>query len=182
MDVASGEGYGTNILASQAKSVIGVDVAADAVEHASSKYASDNLSFRLGPAQELPIESQSIDVVVSFETLEHIEGQHKFLSEIKRVLKPNGLLIMSTPDKNVFMADDHNHFHLKELDLEEFQDLIAQNFKHQALGLQKALAGSVIMEAWRFLVDPVGRRFPHLHCRAMPLILSPWRRMPNCPI
>ena len=145
LDVASGEGYGTNILASQAKSVIGVDVAADAVEHASSKYASDNLSFRLGPAQELPIESQSIDVVVSFETLEHIEGQHKFLSEIKRVLKPNGLLIMSTPDKNVFMADDHNHFHLKELDLEEFQDLIAQNFKHQALGLQKALAGSVIL-------------------------------------
>ena len=147
LDVASGEGYGSNILASSAKSVIGVDVAEDAVAHASAKYVSENLTFRLGMAQNLPVEDNSIDVVVSFETLEHIDEHEKFLSEIKRVLKPGGILVMSTPDKNVYMADEHNHFHLKELDRDEFRDLIAHRFQNQSMGFQKALAGSVILSA-----------------------------------
>ena len=65
LDVASGEGYGSNLLASSALTVIGVDVAEEAVAHAASKYIADNIEFRQGAAQKLPLDNASVDVVVS---------------------------------------------------------------------------------------------------------------------
>ncbi len=102
LDIASGEGYGSNLLAQAAKTVIGVDISTEAIDQAKAKYVRPNLRFLRGAADAIPLDSSSIDVVVSFETLEHHDKHEEMLSEIKRILRPNGLLIISTPDKRFY--------------------------------------------------------------------------------
>jgi ubiquinone/menaquinone biosynthesis C-methylase UbiE len=100
LDIASGEGYGAALLSQVASSVIGVDVADEAVEHAARNYIRDSLSFRKGDGSQLPISDSSVDVVVSFETIEHLYDHQRFLSEIRRVLRPGGLLILSCTNRH----------------------------------------------------------------------------------
>ena len=71
LDIASGEGYGSNLLSSSAKEVIGVDIDQEAVENAKQKYKKSNLNFKTGSADKIPVADNSIDVLVSFETIEH---------------------------------------------------------------------------------------------------------------
>src|ERR1051325_4300232 len=68
LDIASGEGYGSNLMSGAAKSVTGVDISAEAVAHANAKYNSPTLRFLQGSAAEIPLEDASVDVAVSFET------------------------------------------------------------------------------------------------------------------
>ena len=102
MDVASGEGYGSFLLGQAARSVVGVDVDQKAVDFANENYMSERVSFRRGDAVKLPIEDQSVDVVVSFETIEHFADQSGFVAEIDRVLRPDGLVIISSPDREIY--------------------------------------------------------------------------------
>lgn len=146
LDVASGEGYGSYILSKYATSVVGVDISQDAVKHASDKYKNNNLSYVLGSADALPLNANEFDVVVSFETIEHLIDHQAMLSEIKRVLKPGGILIISSPDKEKY-TDDTNHeneYHLKELYFDEFKKLIKDNFKNSFFYLQSFSIGSFI--------------------------------------
>ena len=94
LDAACGEGYGSSILSEKAKEVTGLDISAETVENANKKYEKDNLSFRAGSVESLPFEDDSFDVVISYETIEHVTGeiQESFLKEIRRVLKPAFLL------------------------------------------------------------------------------------------
>jgi lipopolysaccharide biosynthesis protein/ubiquinone/menaquinone biosynthesis C-methylase UbiE len=101
LDVAAGEGYGASLLATVARTVIGVDIAQDAVDHANRNYGNDRLSYRQGAATALPVDDQAVDVIVSFETLEHLTEHDRFLGEIRRVLRPGGVLIMSSPDREI---------------------------------------------------------------------------------
>ena len=71
LDIASGEGYGSAMLAQVARSVVGIDIDPEAVAHAQRTYARDNLGFREGSATAIPLADASIDLLVSFETLEH---------------------------------------------------------------------------------------------------------------
>src|SRR5262245_60715223 len=71
LDVASGEGYGAALLASAAKSVVGVDIDAGSVEHAKRTYGRPNLDFLVGRCEQIPLPEGSFDVVTSFETIEH---------------------------------------------------------------------------------------------------------------
>jgi 2-polyprenyl-3-methyl-5-hydroxy-6-metoxy-1,4-benzoquinol methylase len=138
LDLACGEGYGARILAAAAASVVGVDIDADVVRHASAKYGTANLEFVAGSITAVPIpDDQSFDVIVCFEAIEHIEHQEALLAEIKRLLKPDGVFVVSTPNKAIYhdKARDENPFHLKELYFEEFQALLARNFRNtQFLG------------------------------------------------
>ncbi|MBI1683293.1 glycoside hydrolase family 99-like domain-containing protein [Caulobacter hibisci] len=145
LDIASGEGYGTYMLSQVAALVIGVDIDPQAVAHASKTYASDNLSYRVGSVAKIPAENATFDVVVSFETLEHVVEHKEFLDEARRVLKPGGVLVMSTPNKTVYMHDEENHYHLLELTREEFVDFIQARFAKAVFADQKATAGSVIV-------------------------------------
>jgi O-antigen biosynthesis protein len=132
LDIACGEGYGSAILAKQALSVCGVDISSDAIRHATETYSDyKNLEFKKGSVEAIPYPDHRFDIVVSFETLEHLTAQDVMLKEIKRVLKPKGLLIISTPDKDIYGKIDggHNEFHLKELSVDEFKQLISSHFK-----------------------------------------------------
>jgi len=146
LDIASGEGYGSNILSRYAQSVIGVDLSNEAVVHAKNKYKCDNLQYIQGDAAKIPLEDESVDVVVSFETIEHHDKHTEMLVEIKRVLKSNGVLIMSSPDKYYFtdLPDFKNEFHVKELYYSEFRKLISSYFNRTFFFSQRTFGGSII--------------------------------------
>jgi len=135
LDIASGEGYGSAILAKSAHKVFGIDIDPEVVKHAREKYAGvANIEFLIGRAESIPLPDHSIDIVVSFETIEHLDQptQEKFLQEIKRLLKEDGKLVISTPDKANY-SDRYtytNKFHLKEFTSAEFLDFLKNYFEH----------------------------------------------------
>ena len=146
LDIASGEGFGSALLADVAKSVVGVDISPETIAHASQRYARSNLQFRQGSAAKIPIPSKSIDVVVSFETLEHLAQHSEMLAEIKRVLRAEGVLVISTPDKREYtdIPGQKNEYHVKELYRNEFEELIAKHFRHIEIAGQRIGYGSMI--------------------------------------
>jgi SAM-dependent methyltransferase len=151
LDVASGEGYGAALLSQVARSVIGVELDAASVEHAQSAYGRANLRFCVGDARSMPLAEHSIDVVVSIETLEHFAEHETFLDEIQRVLRPNGLLILSSPDRDFYYPPGAppNPYHVRELSSEELAATLSQRFKHLRLYGQRALMGSAIVPLQR---------------------------------
>lgn len=145
LDIASGEGYGSYIMAQKARSVIGVDISAEAVEHAIETYKKDNLSFRTGDAAQIPLPDASVDLVVSFETIEHHDRQEEMLDEIRRVLRPDGVLVISSPERSVNEdLNGHNPFHVRELYRHELEDLLARRFSHIAFLGQRTIFASMI--------------------------------------
>ena len=146
LDIACGEGYGSALIGRVAAQVTGVDIASDAVRHAAESYGTDNVSFALGECADIPVADGSVDVVVSFETLEHVAEQSKFLREIKRVLRPEGILVLSTPNTDVYkeILTEPNPFHVKELDQTEFRSILGENFANFRLFGQRSVVGSAI--------------------------------------
>ncbi len=128
LDVASGSGYGTSVLAQYASHVTGLDYDQGAVDYAKKHYAAKNISFVCGDAEKMPFPDSSFDAVVSFETLEHLPHQNDFLREVKRVLKPGGLFAVSTPNDDEFI--EGNVFHVHELDRAAFKALLKKYFKN----------------------------------------------------
>lgn len=128
LDIASGSGYGTKILAETAKYVYGVDVNTTAVNYSKKHYAAKNIEYIVGDGESIPLDDNSVDVVVTFETIEHIKDYKKFLDEVDRILKPDGLLLVSTPNDVEFA--EGNHFHLHEFTYEELKDLLSKHYKN----------------------------------------------------
>ena len=102
LDAACGEGYGTALLAETATSVTGVDVSAAAIAHARKRYQHANADFVESDCLSMPFEDGEFDCIVSFETLEHLEEQESLLAEFRRVLKADGFLLVSTPDRAIY--------------------------------------------------------------------------------
>jgi SAM-dependent methyltransferase len=146
LDIASGEGYGSSLLARVARRVIGVDIDPQSVRHATRHHARDNLEFRIGDATDIPVESSSIDLVVSFETLEHLVEQDRMLAEVRRVLMPGGVLIISTPDRRTYaeLPEYRNPYHLRELDQGEFSQLIDRHFRSSLILGQRVCHGTLL--------------------------------------
>jgi ubiquinone/menaquinone biosynthesis C-methylase UbiE len=147
VDLASGEGYGSNLLATVAKKVVGIDISNEAISHAKNKYSSDNLEFTVGSVEKIPVKSNSVDVFVSFETIEHHDKHEEMMLEIKRVLKKEGILIISSPDKLNYSekTNQKNQYHIKELYTNEFQELLSKHFKNIQLLFQKNIYASLIV-------------------------------------
>lgn len=146
LDVACGEGYGSSMLAEVAVAVTGVDISSEAVLHAEATYVKPNLTYLEGSATALPFADASFEVVVSFETIEHLAGQAEMVSELRRVLRPEGILIISSPNRPVYSEEsgEHNEFHVKELDFAEFDALLKVQFPAVRYLGQRMLMGSVI--------------------------------------
>jgi ubiquinone/menaquinone biosynthesis C-methylase UbiE len=134
LDLASGEGYGTKMMSDAgASSVTGIDIDDKAVEHAQSRYGSATVQFLKGSISAVPIQDDhSFDLIVCFEAIEHIEDHDQLLKEVKRLLKPDGIFIVSTPNKLTYHdeAREENPFHVKELYFDEFQKLLAGYFRN----------------------------------------------------
>jgi ubiquinone/menaquinone biosynthesis C-methylase UbiE len=147
LDAACGEGYGAALLARSAARVSAVDVSAEAVAHAGKRYgALENLVFQEADVTRLPFGDDHFDAVVSFETLEHLEAQDAMLAEFRRVLKPDGFLLISTPDKAVYtdLQGNDNPYHVQELYREDFEALLGRHFSAVKLLGQKLMFHSAI--------------------------------------
>lgn len=147
LDIACGEGYGSAMLARHARSVKGMDIADSAVAHARNAYPDiPGLDFSIGNAAQIPLGDDCVDVVVSFETIEHHDRHREMLSEIRRVLRPDGLLVISSPNRTVYseLAGHHNEFHVKELDFSEFDAVLRERFQHIRYFGQRLAVGSAI--------------------------------------
>jgi GT2 family glycosyltransferase/SAM-dependent methyltransferase len=148
LDVACGEGYGSALLAQTALSVHGVDISAEAVAHARAEYGNlDNVAFERASATELPFPDAHFDAVISFETLEHLQEQEQMLSQIRRVLKPGGFFIVSSPNKEVYSDRRNfvNEFHVKELYFPELSELLGRHFGAVRYFGQRMASGSLLV-------------------------------------
>jgi ubiquinone/menaquinone biosynthesis C-methylase UbiE len=146
LDIACGEGYGTWLISQTASFAYGVDIDNNAVNFAKAKYENrtTNIDFKQGSTSKIPLETASVDLVVSFETIEHHDEHEQMMIEIKRVLKPDGILLISSPNKLLYdKISPNNPFHVKELTFEEFELLINKHFKNAAFYEQRFVAGSL---------------------------------------
>lgn len=147
LDAACGEGYGSALVAVAADSVLGLDVSAQAIAHARARYGMPNLRFEQADVTALDhLPAASFDLILSFETLEHLLAQEAMLRGFRRLLAPGGVLLVSTPDKRNYsdIPQFHNEHHVRELYREEFEALLAGIFPHRRLFAQKLLFQSAL--------------------------------------
>jgi len=147
LDAACGEGYGSALLAQSAASVEGVDISEQAVSHAGKRYGHlQQVGFHVADCTALPFADNEFDRVVSFETLEHLAEHDALLAEFRRVLKPDGFLILSSPDKATYSdgQETANEYHVKELYRQELEVLIGRHFPVCHLLGQKLMFHSAI--------------------------------------
>lgn len=128
LDIASGVGYGSQILIEKGKArhVRGCDIDYKAIKTAQDIFKNDKTDFFVMDATDLKLPSEFFQCVTSFETLEHVKDYKKMLTELHRVLIKNGILILSTPNKK-FSTED-NEYHLKEFMEEELVEELEQLF------------------------------------------------------
>ncbi len=125
LDIACGSGYGAALLQKAgAASVLGVDLDEAAIAEAKRQYP--EIEFKAGDAGKLDFADESIDVITSFETIEHLPDISSYLSELSRVIKADGLVCISTPNIKVF--GQKNPFHIKEFTKDEFESVLRSHF------------------------------------------------------
>lgn len=147
LDMACGEGFGSAVLAPVARSVLGVDLSAEAIRHAKSRYGLlPNLSFREADATRFDPGSDRFDLILSFETLEHVEDQEGLVGGIAGALAEGGCALISSPDKAEYSDANgyQNEFHVRELYRDEFVALLLRHFRHVRLYGQRLFFHSTI--------------------------------------
>jgi SAM-dependent methyltransferase len=140
LDLGCGAGYGTAELAGRASSALGIDVAPEAIGHASSAYPLANISFVPASATAVPFRDGSFDLITAFEVIEHLDNWRDLLSEGRRLLRSHGVFLVSTPNKEYYTdsrgASGPNPFHTHEFEFDEFRKVLAEFFPHCTVLLQ----------------------------------------------
>jgi SAM-dependent methyltransferase len=127
LEAGCGEGYGADLIAGCARRVVAVDYDESAVTHVRSRYP--RVDVMQANLAELPLPDASMDVVVNFQVIEHLWDQAQFVNECARVLRPSGLLMMSTPNRITFSPGRDtpiNPFHTRELNADELTELLVE--------------------------------------------------------
>jgi len=129
LDAACGDGYGSELMAGRVRRVVGVDLDPETISgnRRDRVAARDNLRFEAGDVCELPLADASFTTVVSLETIEHVEDVEAYCREMKRVLKPGGRFICSTP-QNLAGEIPINPWHLREYDVATFRSILERHF------------------------------------------------------
>ena len=153
LDAACGEGYGSALLAAAGAShVVGVDIDAATVDHARAAY---DLDFQVADVARLPFDDGAFDLVVSFETIEHVAEPERVLDEFARVVADDGLLLISTPHIAEYLVD--NPFHVHEYEAAEFGRALEARFRYVRRLYQQNVITSAILDGRRLETDD-GRR------------------------
>ena len=136
LDATCGTGYGSQLISQKAKKVIGLEISDHALQYAQEHYQNDKIEFRKADiTQPLELPDDYFDVVVSIETIEHISNHDAMLSEFKRVLKPGGVLIITTVEHHIYteIGGIMNKHHIGELTKKGLLELISRYFKPEEL-------------------------------------------------
>jgi len=129
IDIGCGTGYGCSLLARKAKRVVGLDYDAGALEYCRTNYPGPNIEYRQGEAAVLEI-GEMFDVAIVFQVIEHLADPADFLSRLKKIVKPGGTILITTPNSRTGssgVAD--NPFHVSEMNHAEFSNLIGRSFR-----------------------------------------------------
>ena len=166
LDYGCGSGYGAARIAQSADHVTAVDVADDAISYARTQFPARNLEFRtIDPLKPLPFTNGSFDTVLSFQVFEHVSDTESYLSEIRRVLRPGGRLVLVTPDRSTRllpMQKPWNRWHLKEYDAESLGLRARRHFRNVEV---------LRMSGQREVIDIELRRCKRLMWMALPFTL-----------
>jgi 2-polyprenyl-3-methyl-5-hydroxy-6-metoxy-1,4-benzoquinol methylase len=141
LDIACGSGFGSSFLAQSGNTVIGGDLSEITITECNSKFNQSNLSFKIIDGTNIPYPDEFFDVVISFETIEHTKQYQEMLNEFKRVVKKNGLIIISTPNFLINSPKGFvtNPFHTQEWIYEDLSKILDQAFSSvKLLGQQYA--------------------------------------------
>jgi SAM-dependent methyltransferase len=139
LDAGCGVGYGAAFLAGHARRVVGVDRDEEAIAYARRRYARPNVEFLVGDLVELDLPDDSFDAICSFETIEHLPDQERYLAEMARVLRPGGAFLVSTPRADETTRAPDNPFHEVELSRADFEALLRRFFAEVELYGQRRL-------------------------------------------
>jgi len=147
LDAGCGSGYGSAELAKTGASVTGADVSGEAVTYAREQFGAQGIRFVEAPCESLPFEPESFDLVTAFEVIEHLERWQELLTEANRVLKPGGVLLVSTPNRDYYTESrgeaGPNPFHVHEFDYPEFHQALNAVFPHVRIWTQNH-AGAIV--------------------------------------
>ena len=159
LDAGCGVGYGTAFLGEAARRVLGVDISADAIAYARRRYARPNVEFAVADLLALAEPDGSFDVVCCFETIEHLADQPAFVAEVRRVLRPKGTFLVSTPRAGTTGENPH---HERELSAAELEGLLRGAFLDVELYGQRRLQTARHRAVQRLDVLGLRRRLPFL--------------------
>jgi 2-polyprenyl-3-methyl-5-hydroxy-6-metoxy-1,4-benzoquinol methylase len=163
VDCACGVGEGTFMFAQAgARQVHAFDLSLDAINATKKRCEMlSNVTARQASGLALPLESSSVDVFISFETIEHIEDDGGFLNEVVRLLAPSGVFICSTPNRSISMPGKQlgdkpwNSFHIREYNASELDKLLKEKFS------EVVMLGQNLTPNWRVsLLGAIGKIMP----------------------
>ncbi len=150
LDAGCGSGYGTAEF-HRASSVVGADLSAEAVDHARRNYSRPGVRFLQATCEALPFADGAFDLLVAFEVIEHLAHWQLMLTEARRVMRPAGVLLVSTP-KKAYYAESRgeagpNPYHVREFDYREFETALQDVFPHVRLWTQNHSEAIVFLPA-----------------------------------
>lgn len=132
LDIACGEGYGTRLLKNWgAKKVVGLDISEESVKQANKEFSEKGIDYIVHDATDLScFKDNTFDMIVSFETIEHLQNPLKFLKEIKRVATKDAIIIITCPNDYLYYPkeNEHNPYHIKKYTFEDFKLLLNKVF------------------------------------------------------
>ncbi|MBD2750007.1 class I SAM-dependent methyltransferase [Microvirga sp. BT688] len=147
LDVASGGGYGSAILGRVARRVTAMERSEAAVLHAQQQYAGfGNVEFKVGEIRELPFPDETFDLVTWFGTDGQAPDAEQAVQELRRVLKDDGMLLISTPSPEASSRaiSDQNPCLTSELDHQRLENLLRQSFPHVRMFGQTSASASAM--------------------------------------
>ncbi|MEP6978493.1 MAG: class I SAM-dependent methyltransferase [Thermoleophilia bacterium] len=156
LDAGCGVGYGTAHLAQAARRVVGVDRDPETIEYARRRYGSERIEFLQADLLELPLQSDSFDAVCSFETIEHVPDPEALVAQLRRVTRPGGVCLVSTPRVDETTRNPENPFHSVELSAADLERLLRAHFGEVTLYGQRRLQSARHRTMQR--LDPLGLR------------------------
>ena len=136
LDLGCNNGYGSAVLGEACSQVVALDVSSAAIADAKERFGNRRIDFRAYDGLNIPFDSQSFDIVASFQVIEHLENTVPYLTEIARVLRPSGVALFTTPNAAIRLdryMKPWNQFHVREYRADELADLLKTVFDSVAI-------------------------------------------------
>jgi GT2 family glycosyltransferase/2-polyprenyl-3-methyl-5-hydroxy-6-metoxy-1,4-benzoquinol methylase/spore maturation protein CgeB len=152
LDLGSGAGYGAKILKRDAARVVGLDLDRPAQQFGNRVFADPGIRRIVGDIRSVGLKAHLFDVAVCFEAMEHVREHDALLGEIRRLLRPDGTLVISTPNKQIYgQPANANAYHVVMLDLDEFEQLLDRFYEEvRVYGQMRAMPNQPFYEAFDF--------------------------------
>ena len=131
LEIGCGDGYGASYLSQYVQHITGLDIYENVIHHASQKYQSERCAFQVYDGLHIPYQSQMYDAAIAFQVIEHIRDDRYFLTELQRVIKPDGMCILTTPNGMYRIkqgAKPWNRFHVREYYPNELERILKTLF------------------------------------------------------